>query len=136
MAESVHVIDYCHRETIALTGWKTVRHNMVLAQFRGIKMTKYFDVETIREIMNFTETEIEDALNNSAFVIKDDWKTYFTKDNVDSNFVGLQPDILARAITYGLKKYPIRQQDIGIFATVVEAYTTGAWVDLVRKLTP
>ena len=76
--------------------------------------------QTVREIMNFSENDIEETVKR--WNIGDDWKEYFKGDKAAIDFGS---DILARALTYAVKKYPGRDRETGIFATLVEGFTTG-----------
>jgi len=81
---------------------------------------KLLHAQTVREIMNFSENDIEETVKR--WNIGDDWKEYFKGDKAAIDFGS---DILARALTYAVEKYPGRDRETGIFATLVEGFTTG-----------
>jgi len=88
---------------------------------------KLFGTKTVREIMDFTEEEIEKVLAEGNWGIGSTWKESF--NDLPENIQNVLPakDILARAITYAWKKYPRKHREVGIFATCIEGFTTGMW---------
>lgn len=87
---------------------------------------KYFSAETVREIMNFTNEEIEKELKEGNWNISDEWEKYTPDKKREAECFGV-PDLLPKAIVFAQKKYPGKTREIGIFATHIEGFATGMW---------
>jgi hypothetical protein len=79
-------------------------------------------VGTVRKYIKYTKKEIEAALLKGNWYIGYDWRLWFSRPPCRKLF---REDIMARAITYGETKHPGRPRETGLFATLIEGYTTG-----------
>lgn len=77
------------------------------------------DIQTIRELWPYSEKEIEEALAYK-WIISDPWRLFFSNES-SSDYP--EPDIFARALTYGEKKYPDATAETAIFASIVEEFS-------------
>jgi len=78
-----------------------------------------FDLETLEKIMDFTDEEIQTALEAGNWHIGNYWKNK-NEDSIDYP--------LALAICYASNKYPkATNRQIGIFAACIQEFTTGVW---------
>lgn len=84
---------------------------------------KLFNKKTVRDIMNFTDDDMEKELKAGNWNIGDEWKLWETNKDND---MWIARDIMPRAITYAHRKYPADTiRETGIFAVLVEGFTTG-----------